>query len=82
MERRVANGCQRAVWRHRRYHRRARRGTCDGRRPAGDGIRRNALIVAGGLVLPEEAVARVADAALMLFLPQAAAIDGQALLVS
>ena len=48
-------------------------------RPAGDGIRRNALIVAGGLMLSEGAVARVADAALMLFLPQAAAIDGQTL---
>ena len=48
-------------------------------RPAGDGIRRNALMVPGGLMLSEGAVARVADAALMLFLPQAAAIDGQTL---
>ena len=52
------------------------------RRSAGDGIRRNALVVAEGPELSQEAVARVANAALLLFLPQAAAIDGQALRVN
>jgi len=51
------------------------------RRPAGNGIRSNALIVDGGHAVSEEAAARVANAALMLFLPQAAAIDGQTLRV-
>ena len=50
--------------------------------PAGDGIRRNALIVDSGHMHSEEAVARVADAALMLFLPQSAAIDGQSLRIN
>ena len=50
--------------------------------PIGDGIRRNMLIVDSGHMHSEDVAARVADAALMLFLPQAAAIDGESLRVN